>query len=138
MVFSSAVFLLLFLPTVLLVYYAVPERVRNPVLVGFSLIFYGWGEPVYILLMLFSTVFDYGNGLMLEWLDRRGKPEKRRWVLLLSLVGNLGMLGFFKYADFLVSSVNAVAGQVFGHCSADRHILLHIPDAVLHHRRLQT
>ena len=113
MVFSSAVFLLLFLPTVLLVYYAVPERVRNPVLVGFSLIFYGWGEPVYILLMLFSTVFDYGNGLMLEWLDRRGKPEKRRWVLLLSLVGNLGMLGFFKYADFLVSSVNAVAGQVF-------------------------
>ena len=113
MVFSSAVFLLIFLPVVLLVYYAVPDRVRNPVLLVSSLLFYGWGEPVYILIMLFSTVFDFSNGLMLEWLDRSGKPDRRKWVLVLSLVGNLGMLGFFKYTDFLISSVNALTGQGF-------------------------
>ena len=82
MVFSSAVFLLVFLPTVLLLYYALPERVRNPLLLVASLLFYAWGEPVYILIMLFSTVFDYCNGRMLETLDRRGRPEKRKWVLL--------------------------------------------------------
>ncbi len=113
MVFSSAVFLLIFLPVVLLVYYAVPDRVRNPVLLVSSLLFYGWGEPVYILIMLFSTVFDFSNGLMLEWLDRSGKPDRRKWVLVLSLVGNLGMLGFFKYTDFLISSVNVLTGQGF-------------------------
>ena len=113
MVFSSAVFLLIFLPVVLLLYYAVPAWVRNPLLLAASLLFYGWGEPVYILIMLFSTVFDYSNGLMLEWLDRKGRPQARRWVLVLSLVGNLGMLGFFKYTDFLISSVNALTGQAF-------------------------
>ena len=113
MVFSSAVFLLIFLPVVLLLYYAVPERVRNPLLLAASLIFYAWGEPVYILIMLFSTVFDYCNGLMLERLDQKGKPELRGWVLALSLTGNLGMLGFFKYTDFLISSVNAITGQEF-------------------------
>ena len=113
MVFSSAVFLLAFLPAVLLLYYIVPPRVRNPLLLAVSLVFYGWGEPVYILIMLFSTVFDYSNGLMLERLDRKGKPEARKWVLALSLVGNLGMLCFFKYTDFLISSVNAVSGQEF-------------------------
>ena len=111
MVFSSAVFLLIFLPVVLLAYYAVPDRVRNPLLLAASLVFYGWGEPVYILIMLFSTVFDYSNGLMLEWLDRREKYDLRKWVLVLSLVGNLGMLGFFKYTDFLISSINALTGQ---------------------------
>ena len=113
MVFSSAVFLLVFLPVVLLMYYVVPSGVRNPLLLASSLVFYGWGEPVYILIMLFSTVFDYSNGLMLEWLDRKEKPELRKWVLVLSLLGNLGMLGFFKYTDFLISSVNALSGQDF-------------------------
>jgi len=84
MVFSSAVFLLLFLPVVLLFYYAVPERARNPLLLAASLIFYGWGEPVYILIMLFSTVFDFCNGLLLEWLDRKGRQEARKWVLVTS------------------------------------------------------
>ena len=113
MVFSSAVFLLIFLPVVLLLYYLLPDRVRNPLLLVASLLFYGWGEPIYILIMLFSTVFDYCNGMMLEWLDKKGKPEKRKWVLILSLVGNLGILGFFKYTDFLISSVNALTGQEF-------------------------
>ena len=113
MVFSSAVFLLVFLPVVLLLYYLLPGRVRNPLLLVVSLIFYAWGEPIYILIMLFSTVFDYCNGRMLERLDRTGKPELRKWVLVLSLIGNLGMLGFFKYTDFLISSINALTGQEF-------------------------
>lgn len=110
MVFSSAVFLLLFLPIVLLVYYAVPDRVRNLVLLMASLLFYAWGEPIYILIMLFSTVFDYGNGLMLERLDASGKPHKRKYVLILSVVVNLGLLCFFKYTDFVIGSVNSLTG----------------------------
>ena len=62
MVFSSFVFLLVFLPIVLLLYYICPRRLRNLVLLFASLIFYAWGEPVYVLIMLFSTVFDYTNG----------------------------------------------------------------------------
>ena len=78
MVFSSAVFLLVYLPAVLLLYYVLPDRARNPLLLAVSLVFYAWGEPVYILIMLFSTVFDYCNGLMLEKLDKAGRPEWRR------------------------------------------------------------
>ena len=61
MVFSSTVFLLLFLPLVALVYFLCPRKARNTVLLIASLLFYGWGEPKYILIMLFSTVFDYCN-----------------------------------------------------------------------------
>ena len=108
MVFSSAVFLLIFLPIVLLIYYAVPMRVKNPVLLAASLLFYAWGEPVYILIMLFSTVFDYGNGLMLEKLDRDGREHLRKWVLVLSVTVNLGLLCFFKYTDFVIGSINSL------------------------------
>ena len=110
MVFSSAVFLLLFLPVVLSVYYVVPERVRNPVLLVSSLLFYAWGEPVYILIMLFSTVFDYGNGLLLERLDTAGKADKRKYVLILSVTVNLGLLCFFKYTDFVIGTVDSLTG----------------------------
>lgn len=110
MVFSSAVFLLIFLPIVLLLYYAVPDRARNPLLLAASLLFYAWGEPVYILIMLFSTVFDYGNGLLLERLDAAGKSRQRKWVLLLSVMVNLGLLCFFKYTDFVIGSINSLTG----------------------------
>ena len=113
MVFSSAVFLLIFLPSVLLFYYLLPDKARNPLLLVVSLLFYAWGEPVYILIMLFSTVFDYCNGRILERLDRQNRPQLRKWILILSLTGNLGMLGFFKYTDFLISSINAITGQEF-------------------------
>lgn len=66
MVFSSFVFLLAFLPIVLLLYYLCPARLRNLVLLVFSLVFYAWGEPVYVLIMLFSIVFDYANGRLIE------------------------------------------------------------------------
>lgn len=101
MVFSSLFFLFAFLPVVLCVYFAIPKRyrkARNLWLFLASLFFYSWGEPVYVLIMLFSTFFDYGNGLMLEKLP----AEKRKWILLLSLVVNLGILFVFKYTGFFV------------------------------------
>lgn len=110
MVFSSAVFLLLFLPAVLLAYYAVPVKARNPLLLAVSLLFYAWGEPVYIVIMLFSTVFDYCNGLLLEKLDATGKPEKRKYILLLSVAVNIGLLCFFKYTDFVIGTVDSLTG----------------------------
>lgn len=65
MVFSSTTFLFFFLPAVLLAYYICPKKLRNGVLLFFSLLFYCWGEPVYIAIMLFSTVFDYVNGILI-------------------------------------------------------------------------
>ena len=107
MVFSSIVFLFRFLPLFFLLYYLVPERMKNLILFLGSLIFYAWGEPVYVLLMLFSTVVDYVHGRLLERL--RGK-RRAKLVLLSSVVINLGVLCFFKYADFLIGSLNAVLG----------------------------
>ena len=66
MVFSSGVFLFLFLPIVLAVYYICPGKLRNTVLFVFSLIFYAWGEPIYVGIMIFSTAFDYCNGMLIE------------------------------------------------------------------------
>lgn len=65
MVFSSTVFLLIFLPVVAGIYFLCPRKARNTVLLLFSLLFYGWGEPKYILIMLFSTVFDYTNARLI-------------------------------------------------------------------------
>lgn len=108
MVFSSLLFLFLFLPFVLLIYNLSPWRVKNGLLFLASLVFYAWGEPVYIVLMLFSTLTDYLFGLML---DKPGKSESsRKAVLVLSVIVNLGVLGFFKYADFLIDNVNALLG----------------------------
>lgn len=70
MVFSSGVFLFLFLPIVLAVYYMCPGKLRNTVLFVFSLIFYAWGEPIYVGIMIFSTAFDYCNGMLIETLEK--------------------------------------------------------------------
>ena len=107
MVFSSMIFLCGFLPLVLIIYYLCPGRFRNFFLLIASLIFYAWGEPRYIFIMIFSTVFDYGNGRAMEYLDQRGKPGMRRGVPVLSVVVNLGILCFFKYTDFLLDSINS-------------------------------
>ena len=108
MVFSSTVFLLLFLPLVAILYYICPRRGRNAVLLAASLLFYGWGEPKYILIMLFSTVFDYCNGLGIARFRRLGRKNADKAVLALSVVGNLSILGFFKYTDFAIENVNSL------------------------------
>ena len=111
MVFSSLTFLFLFLPAVLLVYYVLPPRARNTVLFLFSLIFYAWGEPIYVVLMLWSTVLDYCCGLLTE--KYRG-TNKKKLGLILSLIGNLGLLCFFKYTDFFLGSFNSLFGTSIG------------------------
>lgn len=110
MVFSSLLFLFRFLPLILIAYFAAPRRLRNGVLFIGSLFFYGWGEPVYITLLLFSTLVDFTHGKVIGHLLAAGRKKSARWVVASSAVINLALLGFFKYADFLMGSVN----QVFG------------------------
>lgn len=108
MVFSSLFFLFVFLPLILLIYYTAPRRCRNLVLFISSLIFYAWGEPVYILLMLFSTAVNYAYGLLIT--SYREKKNIARPVLFSSILINAGLLGFFKYYDFLLEAINSVMG----------------------------
>lgn len=110
MVFSSFVFLLIFLLLVLLLYYICPRKLRNVVLLVTSLVFYAWGEPVYVLIMLFSTVFDYTNGRLIERFKKKDNLGKAKAVLVIDLIGNLAILGFFKYADFVIGNINSITG----------------------------
>lgn len=98
MVFSSFSFLLAFLPVMLAVYYLVPFRLRNGILFLGSLFFYAWGEPVYVLLMLFSTLVDYTHGL---FADRWRGNWKSAAMLCSSVTVNLGLLAFFKYSGLV-------------------------------------
>ena len=110
MVFSSTVFLMVFFPLVCGIYFLCPRGWRNGILLAASLLFYGWGEPKYILIMLFSTVFDYANGLAIGYFRARGRENGARVVLVISCVGNLGILGFFKYTDFAIANINGLLG----------------------------
>ena len=101
MVFSSLIFICRFLPAFTVIYLLTPGRYRNLVLFLGSLIFYAWGEPVYIGLMLFSTVLDYGNGRILEYAKDNGDQRLARAVLTESVLVNLSLLGVFKYTGFL-------------------------------------
>ena len=110
MVFSSFVFLLVFLPIVLILYFLCPPKGRNLILLLASLLFYAWGEPIYVLIMLFSTVFDYTNGRLIGYFKNKGEMSKAKVALIIDLIGNLAILGFFKYADFVIGSINSVTG----------------------------
>jgi alginate O-acetyltransferase complex protein AlgI len=112
MVFSSLTFLFFFLPTCLICYYAYPKRaVRNLILILFSLIFYAWGEPIWVCLLIFSGVWDYLNGMFIDHFKSRKLIA--RLGLISSLTVNLGLLASFKYADFIVETVNALTGLSF-------------------------
>ena len=105
MLFSSIPFLFYFLPAVLTVYFLVPRRFRNLVLLVFSLVFYGWGEPKYLFLMAGSILAYYGCGLAIaRW------PGKKKLWLWISVALAVVLMGIFKYADFFISSLNAVTG----------------------------
>lgn len=102
MLFSSNTFLFGFLPAVVVLYYLCPRRFRNVLLLVFSLIFYGWGEPKYLLLMLVSILLNYFCGLAAG--KRQTQQRSVRGVLIVGVVLNLGMLGFFKYGKFFFGS----------------------------------
>lgn len=106
MVFSSIVFLFTFLPLVLLLYFLIPRPAKNIVLLAASLIFYAWGEPVYVFLMLLSILLNYFCGL--EIAERAEQGQMGRGIFFFSIAVNLGLLGFFKYAGFLVQMLNGL------------------------------
>lgn len=106
MVFSSLIFLFIFLPIFLVIYFLVPKKFKNLILFLFSLVFYAWGEPIYVVIMLFSTVYDYTIGL---FMDRyRSNKYIPRICLVLSILGNMGMLMFFKYSNFFIENINNI------------------------------
>ena len=107
MIFSSIPFLYYFLPVVLLVYGLTPREGKNAVLLLFSLVFYGWGEPKYLAVMLVCTALGYGFGLAL---GRAGRPGVRKALLAASVLSSLSFLVYFKYADFFLSNFNALTG----------------------------
>ena len=102
MVFSNLIFLYLFLPVCLIFYFLCQNiRAKNAVLIVFSLIFYAWGEPVYLLLMIASVAVNWGFGLLIE-------RRRKKVFLILALVLDLGCLAVFKYAGFFVENLNAL------------------------------
>ena len=109
MVFSSLFFLYAFLPVFLALYYATPTRWRNVTALLGSLVFYAWGEPVFIGVLVVFSLFIYGLGL---WLDRLRQRQlaSARWVLTLGVAANLALLGYCKYANFFVTELNGVLG----------------------------
>ena len=100
MVFSSIIFLWVLLPCILLLYYVSPKPFKNGILTVFSLFFYAWGEPRYVVLMIFSVLLNYGFGRLVE------KFGKKRWLLALCVTLNLLILGYFKYYNFLAEVLN--------------------------------
>ena len=105
MVFSSVLFLFQYLPLVLLCYYLTPLRWRNLTLLALNLVFYAWGEPVYILIMFASTAIDYTHGMLVDKCKRRGNDKGARLAVCSSVFFNLALLFFFKYWDFIAGSL---------------------------------
>ena len=108
MVFSDIFFLFVFLPLFLICYFAAPKtKIKNIVLIIFSLFFYAWGEPVWVCLLIFSSIFDYFNG---RFIDKHKGEKKAVLGVVISCVVNLSILGVFKYSGMIVSGINTVTG----------------------------
>jgi len=111
MIFSSLEFLFLFFPISIIAYFAVPKKHlkwRNLVLLVVSLIFYGWGEPIYVFLMIFSITLDYIFGYGVSIYKEKGSDRIARRFMIASIVINILVLGFFKYADFIISNLKLI------------------------------
>ncbi len=108
MVFSTSIFIYLFLPVTLIIYYLMPKKGKNLIILLSGLLFYSWGEPIYVIVMLISTMIDYFAGLIMNHFEGRKVP--RRICLIVSIVMNLGLLGIFKYSGFIAENINAIAG----------------------------
>ena len=107
MLFSGIPFLFYFLPCVLLLYFLAPKKLKNTVLLISSLVFYGWGEPKFLILMIASILIGYISGLLIEaFSDKKGA----KIVLIINVSIDLALLGVFKYADFFVENFNAATG----------------------------
>ena len=107
MLFSSIPFLYYFLPGVLILYFISPKKLKNTALLLSSLVFYGWGEPKYVVLMIASIIIGYISGLLIEAFN---KKKTAKVVVALSVLINLLFLGFFKYSDFFIENFNTATG----------------------------
>ena len=103
MVFSSIAFLLYFLPLFLLVYYLSPKKLKNYVVLLFSVVFYAWGAPKFVFILLATTAASF---YIVKWMDQSNRRKDKRLFLALSIIINLGLLAFFKYANFFVDNLN--------------------------------
>ncbi|MDO4439278.1 MAG: MBOAT family O-acyltransferase [Eubacteriales bacterium] len=110
MVFSSLLVLFRFLPIFLLLYFIAPKKYRNGILFAGSLIFYGWGEPVYISLLIFSTLVDFFHGQLVGKFKEKNRDKAARAVVASSAVINLTLLFIFKYTDFFIKTINEISG----------------------------
>ncbi len=110
MVFSSLLFLFRFLPAVLILYFIAPRKARNFVLLAVSLIFYAWGEPVYVVLMIASILITWTGGLAVDALIKKGKRRGAKAAAAAAVSCGLGLLIVFKYTDFILSNINQVGG----------------------------
>ena len=106
MLFSSIFFLFTFLPIILLLYYIVPTKLKNILLLLGSLFFYAWGEPVYIILMILSIIFNYICGIDIARKHQSHRAAK--FSLIFTIIINLFILGFFKYEGFIIDNLNSV------------------------------
>ena len=107
MLFSSIPFLYYFLPGVLILYFIAPKKLKNTVLMLSSLVFYGWGEPKYVFLMMASIVIGYVAGVLIEAFSQKKLSKVVLWA---SVLVNLGFLGYFKYSDFFIENFNMLTG----------------------------
>ena len=109
MVFSSAIFLFVFLPIVCGLYFIIKNlQIRNGLLIVASLIFYGFGEPVYVFLMIGSIIINYLLGLLISFLEHRQFLIRKRFILVLAVILNIGILCVFKYTAFILENVNYI------------------------------
>ena len=114
MVFSSLLFLTIFLPVTVGLYYLLPKKARNFLLLAVSLVFYAWGEPTHIFVMLITTAYIWAFGLAVAKAMEQGKQGVAKFFLILTLVLSLGTLMVFKYTGFFVSTIPFLEGTALG------------------------
>ena len=108
MVFSSLEFLFLYFAVTVFIYFISPLKWRNAVLLVVSLIFYGWGEPLYVFLMVGTILIDYVCGFFTDKYKKAGKIGSAKAWMIAAIVSNLLLLGFFKYWNFIINNINAI------------------------------
>lgn len=111
MVFSSLTFIYVFLPIVLIGYYLIPSKAKYYWLFLANLVFYGWGEPVYVVLMLFSIFINFISGLLVDYYSP--SPAKSKIVLVATIIVDIALLGYFKYTGFILQTFNTITGSSF-------------------------
>lgn len=106
MLFSSLTFIFIYLPIVLILYFFTPRKYKNILLLVVSLLFYSWGEPKYIIIMIFSIVINYIFGIIMD--KNKEKTTNKKIVLIISIIFNIGLLVLFKYANFIIGNINNI------------------------------